>query len=105
MIDLETAMDSLDLDGRGTSSAGVDVGRFVESIRMNNNAKRLGLSATDMDSIEQSFVKTYAESAGIDPKALAADVDFYRTKMTVTAMKYAKSQADFDAFLAHASAR
>ena len=99
LIDVETAMESLNAAERGTASAASDVGRFVESIRINNKAKGLDLTQAEIASLETAFTKAYMRETGVNPKQFASQIEFYRAKMEVTVLKFAKTEGDFSTFL------
>ncbi len=101
VIDDETLAEAVNRHGQGAGSAGQDVGRFVESMFINNEPKGFKLSPAQMDAFEKAFLERYLKAAGEDPKALAAEIQFYRAKLAVAALKGAKSPAEAASFVAY----
>lgn len=99
VIDIETTMESFNIRGEGTMSRGNDVSRFMESIRLNNESKGLGLQPKEIAALQTAFIESYSKSSGIKPSVLKTEIDFYNNKLYVAALKSAKTHADFQSFL------
>ncbi|MBI4346269.1 MAG: aminoglycoside phosphotransferase family protein [Elusimicrobia bacterium] len=99
MIDVETLVWSLGKEGKGIGSPAEDVGRFLESIRINNQTKGLGLEASETRQLEQAFIERYLQTSGMSAPDVEAAVSFFRTRMQVTALRYAKSPEEFESYL------
>ncbi|MBI5595387.1 MAG: phosphotransferase [Elusimicrobia bacterium] len=100
MIDVETAMHSIDVAGRGVGNPAADVGRFVGAMRLNNASKGLHLTESELSALERSFIDGYSKESGVPAETLAADVDFYRLRLGLTALtKDAANSEHYEAAL------
>ncbi|MDE2290527.1 MAG: phosphotransferase, partial [Elusimicrobia bacterium] len=86
LIDVETAVHSIGPEGRAVGNPASDVGRFLESMRLNNESMGLHLSESELSGLERRFMEGYAQESGLPPAALERDVAFYRLRLALTAM-------------------
>lgn len=86
LIDLETAMYSLDPQGRGAGNPAADIGRFLEAMRLNNVTRGHNLTGGELAALERAFVDAYARESGLAPGSLRNQVAFYRLRLTLVAM-------------------
>lgn len=96
-VDGSQVHESMGKDGKATSSAGEDVGRYLESLRQSGSASNL--SPAEIARIEKAFLDSYKASAkGSGGAGLDAAIDFYKTKRAIEgvaeAAKAAKAAGD-----------
>ncbi|MBI3299198.1 MAG: phosphotransferase [Elusimicrobia bacterium] len=87
LIDIETVMHSLGNKEAGVGNPAADVGRFLETLRLNNRARGLMLQPAELVALERAFTTAYAREAGFKMETLQSGVEFYRLRMTLAAMK------------------
>ncbi len=98
MIDMETAMWSIRPDGKGASSPLEDVGRFLESISLNNGSKKLHLSEPEIAALQKAFLDAYKAKTDVDPGAIDAHLEWFQARLQLAALRSAKTKAEFDGF-------
>lgn len=99
LIDVETAMESLDAHGRGIVSRGSDIGRFIEAIAVNNKVLHLNLTLEKIADLQNTFIAAYLRQSRVPYAVLEADVNFYRSKLHIAALYSSKSRTDFNDLL------
>lgn len=86
LIDVESAMHSVAPGGGKNGNPAGDVGRFLESLHLNNTAKGFHLAPRELAALDRAFVTAYSAESGIPIAALQKEVDFYRLRLTLTAL-------------------